>query len=108
MNLFYRIVVVLLLEVTLGLGYAFADCTRDRNGAVFCSQHPGGGAVRDNAGANAGAVSCGKGQCRRDRAGNVRCSSVVGGGAETDHTGAVKCLGGCEPPSASQCTMAVE
>ena len=78
MNLFLRILVVLLLEVTLGLGYALADCTRDRNGVVFCSQHPGGGAVRDNS----GQVVCGNGQCRRDRAGNVRCSNQVGGGAK--------------------------
>jgi len=40
MNLFYRILVVLLLEVTLGLGYAFADCTRDRNGVVFARSIP--------------------------------------------------------------------
>jgi hypothetical protein len=104
MNLFFRILVVLLLEVTVGLGCALADCVRDRNGAVYCSQHPGGGAVRDNS----GAVTCGKGQCRRDRAGNMRCSNVVGGGAETDYTGGVKCLGGCEPSSESQCTKALE
>ena len=35
MNLFFRILVVLLLEVTLGLGYALADCTRDRNGVFL-------------------------------------------------------------------------
>jgi hypothetical protein len=58
MNLFFRILAVLLLEITLGLGYAFADCTRDRNGLVFCSQHPGGGAVRDNS----GQVVCGNGK----------------------------------------------
>src|SRR6187455_1591859 len=57
MNLFFRILAVLLLEITLGLGYAFADCTRDRNGVVFCLQHPGGGAVRDNS----GQVVCGNG-----------------------------------------------
>jgi hypothetical protein len=102
MNLFFRILVVLLLEVTLGLGYALADCTRDRNGVVFCSQHPGGGAVRDNS----GQVVCGNGQCRRDRAGNARCSNQVGGGAETDYTGAVKCLGGCEAPSDNKCAKA--
>jgi hypothetical protein len=104
MNLFFRILVVLLLEVTLGLGYALADCTRDRNGVVFCSQHPGGGAVRDNS----GQVVCGNGQCRRDRSGNVRCSNQVGGGAETDYTGAVKCLGGCEAPSDNKCAKAQE
>ena|SRR5678815_2455065 len=103
MNLFFRILVVLLLEVTLGLGYALADCTRDRNGVVFC-WHPGGGAVRDNS----GQVVCGNGQCRRDRAGNVRCSNQVGGGAETDYTGAVKCLGGCEAPSDNKCAKAQE
>ena len=102
MNLFLRCLAVLLLELTVGLGSALADCTRDRNGAVFCSQHPGGGAVRDNS----GAVLCGKGQCRRDRAGNIRCSTMVGGGAETDYTGAVRCLGGCEPPS--ECTRGIE
>jgi hypothetical protein len=104
MTLILRLLVVLALEFSLGLTCALADCARDRTGAVYCSQHPGGGAVRDNA----GGVQCGKGQCRRDRTGTLRCSNVVGGGAETDSTGAVKCLGGCEPSSDAMCTKAVE
>ena len=104
MTLILRLLMVLALELTLGLSCALADCARDRTGAVYCSQHPGGGAFRDNA----GSVQCGKGQCRRDRAGNVRCSNVVGGGAETDSTGVVKCLGGCEPSSESQCAKATD
>jgi hypothetical protein len=104
MTLILRLLVVLALEFSLGLTCALADCARDRTGAVYCSQHPGGGAVRDNA----GGVQCGKGQCRRDRTGTLRCSNVVGGGAETDSTGAVKCLGGCEPSSDAMCTKAAE
>ncbi len=104
MPLMLRLLIVLTLEFTLGLTCAMADCARDRAGAISCSQHPGGGAIRDNA----GGVQCGKGQCRRDRAGNIRCSNVIGGGAETDYTGVVKCLGGCEPSSDSQCTRGVE
>ena len=99
MTLILRLLIVLALEFSLGLTCALADCARDRTGAVYCSQHPGGGAVRDNA----GGVQCGKGQCRRDRAGTILCSHEVGGGAETDNTGAVKCLGGCEPVSDAMC-----
>ena len=104
MTLILRLLIVLALEFSLGLTCALADCARDRTGAVYCSQHPGGGAFRDNV----GGVQCGKGQCRRDRAGTIRCAYVVGGGAETDSTGAVKCLGGCEPPSGGQCTKGIE
>jgi hypothetical protein len=104
MNLMLRFLVVLFLEITVGLGCALADCTKDRTGTVYCSQHPGGGALRDNT----GNVQCGKGQCRRDRAGNVRCSIVVGGGADTDGSGTVQCLGGCELASSSMCAKGGE
>jgi hypothetical protein len=104
MTLILRCLALLVLEITVGMSSAMADCTRDRTGAVYCSQHAGGGAVRDNA----GGVVCGKGQCRRDRAGTTRCANTVGGGADTDYTGAVRCLGGCEPPSESMCTKAQE
>ena len=99
MTLILRLLVVLALEFSLGLTCALADCTRDRSGTVYCSQHPGGGAIRDNN----GDVKCGKGQCRRDRAGTILCSNVIGGGAEIDNTGAIKCLGGCEPVSDAMC-----
>ena len=102
MHLIMRCIVVLVVEMIIGVNPAAADCTRDRAGAVYCSQHPGGGAVRDNS----GAVTCGKGQCRRDRAGTIRCSNVVGGGAEVDYAGTTQCLGGCEPPSESMCVKA--
>ena len=102
MKFMMRCFIVLTLQIVAGMSLAMADCTRDRAGAVYCSQHPGGGAVRDNN----GAVTCGKGQCRRDRNGTIRCSNVVGGGAETDYTGTTQCLGGCEPPSDSMCVKA--
>jgi hypothetical protein len=102
MNFIVRCFIVLVIEMVVGMSVAMADCARDRAGAVYCSQHPGGGAIRDNT----GAVTCGKGQCRRDRNGAIRCSNVVGGGAEVDSTGITQCLGGCEPPSDSMCTKA--
>ena len=104
MPFIFRLFIVMFLQISLGLGCALADCTKDRSGAVYCSQHPGGGAVRDAS----GSVVCGKGQCRRDRSGNVRCSTVIGGGMDTDYNGTAQCLGGCEIASSAQCSRGTE
>jgi hypothetical protein len=99
-----RVALCLVLNLVVGSGIAFAECARDRSGAVHCATEPAGGATRDNA----GNVVCGKGQCRRDRAGTVRCSVVSGGGADIDVYGAVQCLGGCEVGGGGMCQRATQ
>lgn len=95
-------VVLFLMLLAGAAGSAFAECARDRTGAVHCASEPTGGAIRDNS----GYVVCGKGQCRRDRSGVVRCSVTSGGGAEVDSYGAVQCLGGCQVGSSAMCSPA--
>ncbi len=74
------------------------QCEADRFGKIYCAD-AGGGAMKDQF-AN---VQCGVGYCAKDKFGHVWCSKEPGGGAATDSTGKVKCLGGCDEGSPSQC-----
>ena len=97
-----RLRLLLALGACIAATTAYADCTPDSSGTVYCSKYPGGGAEPDSG----GTVRCGKGQCKSDNAGNVYCSKTPGGGAGVDSAGTVRCTGGCERGSRDMCERA--
>lgn len=107
---------LILLSALIGSVSANADCLNNQNGNVVCGggqceidqygkvycAAPGGGAMKDQY----GNVMCGVGYCAKDDSSRVWCSKKPGGGAATDSHGQVKCFGGCDPGTASQCQEA--
>ncbi len=74
-------------------------CSRDQNGAVWCSRFYQGGAQKTRD----GRVLCGKGQCAKSIRGEIFCSSVVGGAVLKDSKGRVRCAGQCERATSEHC-----
>src|SRR5262249_1142620 len=74
------------------------QCAADQYGKILCARE-GGGAMRNRD----GEVKCGLGYCAMDDLGEVKCSTQRGGDAMLDSNGKVKCLGECQPASASLC-----
>lgn len=78
---------------------AFAKCLTNKMGTVYCSSYSSGGIALNSM----DEPQCGKGECLKDSMDNILCSKKEGGGAAYDSMKNVKCLGGCEPASASMC-----